>query len=186
VWGNFISNYISNSTLIARDPLELAEGITLGRGAQLIRPVNLNGYWDVRSYFSYGQPVNFISSNINFNGAVGYTRRPGLIDEELNIANTSNFRLGLSLSSNISEKVDFTVSTNSRYNIVKNTLRPNMNNNYFNQTTRLRFNWIFWKGFVYRTDLNHQANVGLSSLGNNFTLWNMSIGKKVFQNQRRI
>ncbi|QMU30883.1 outer membrane beta-barrel protein [Adhaeribacter radiodurans] len=184
VQGTFIQDYITNSTLIVREPLQLNESVTLGRGAQLIRPVNLNGYYDVRSYFSYGQPVTFISSNVNVNGSIGRTRRPGLIDNDQNIANTSNFRLGLSVSSNISENLDFTVSTNSRYNIVKNTLRPNMNNNYFMQNTRLRFNWVFWRGFVYRTDLNHQANAGLSDISNNFLLWNMSVGKKIFANKR--
>ncbi|MGV3588721.1 MAG: outer membrane beta-barrel protein [Adhaeribacter sp.] len=184
VWGTFIKNYITNSTLIAQEPLQINEEVTLGRGAQLIRPVNLNGYWDVRSYFSYGQPVNFISSNINLGGGIGHTSRPGLINNEVNVANSSSFRLGLSLSSNISEKIDFNISTRANYNIVKNTLRPALNNNYFSQTTRLRYNWIFWKGFVYRTDLHHQAYSGLSDLSNNFLLWNMSVGKKIFRNQR--
>ncbi|GEO07406.1 collagen-binding protein [Adhaeribacter aerolatus] len=184
VWGTFIKNYITNSTLIAQEPIAINPEVTLGRGAQLIRPVNLNGYWDVRSYFSYGQPINFISSNINLGGGFGHTSRPGLINNEVNVANSSSFRLGLSLSSNISERIDFNISTRSNYNIVKNTLRPALNNNYFSQTTRLRYNWIFWKGFVYRTDLHHQAYSGLSDLSNNFLLWNMSLGKKIFRNQR--
>jgi hypothetical protein len=184
VWGTFVKNYITNSTLIAQDPIVLNDEVTLGRGAQLIRPVNLNGYWDLRSYFSFGQPVSLISSNVNLNGGFGHTSRPGLINNERNVANATNFRLGVSISSNISERIDFTISTRSSYNIVKNTLRPNLNNNYYNQSTRLRYNWIFWKGFVYRTDLNHQANVGLSDLNNNFLLWNMSVGKKIFRNQR--
>ncbi|MDB5263741.1 MAG: hypothetical protein JWQ14_3024 [Adhaeribacter sp.] len=184
VWGTAIKNYITNSTLIAQDPIVLNEKVTVGRGAQIIRPINLNGYWDVRSYISYGQPVSFISSNVNLNGGLGHTSRPGLINNEINVANSSNFRLGVSVSSNISEKIDFTVSTRSNYNIVKNTLRPALNNNYFSQTTRLRYNWIFWKGFVYRTDLHYQTYAGLSDLSNNFLLWNMSIGKKIFRNQR--
>ena len=184
VGGTFIKDYITNSTLVAQEPVIINEEVTLGRGAQLIRPVNLNGYYDVRSYFSFGQPVNFISSNINLSGGFGHTSRPGLINDEQNVANSSSFRLGISLSSNISEKIDFTVSTRSNYNIVKNTLRPTLNNNYFSQATRLRYNWIFWKGFVYRTDLHHQAYAGLSDLSNNFLLWNMSLGKKIFRNQR--
>jgi hypothetical protein len=184
VWGTFVKNFITNSTLIAREPVILNEEVTLGRGAQLIRPVNLNGYYDIRSYFSFGQPVGFISSNVNLNGGFSHTSRPGLINNERNVANSSGFRLGVSVSSNISEKIDFNISSRSNYNIVKNTLRPALNNNYFNQSTRLRYNWIFWKGFVYRTDLHHQAFVGLSDLSNNFLLWNMSVGKKIFRNQR--
>jgi len=182
--GSFEQDYITNSTLNIKQDTLLSEQIILRKGAQLIRPVNLDGYWDIRSYFSYGKPVNFISSNVNLNGSINHTNRPGLINNEVNQAVSSNFRLGLSLSSNISENIDFNISTNSGYTIVKNTLRPEIDNNYFVQTTRLRYSHIFWKGLVYRTDLNHQAYGGLSPVGSNILLWNMSLGKKVFQNQR--
>ena len=184
VWGTFVKNFITNSTQFIQESFLLNNVVKLEEGDQIIRPVNLNGYWDMRSYFSFGQPINVISSNLNLNGGFGHTSRPGLINDEVNVANSSSFRLGVSLSSNISENVDFTISTRSNYNIVKNTLRPELNNNYFNQSTRLRYNWIFWKGFVYRTDLHHQAYAGLSDLSNNFLLWNMSLGKKIFRNQR--
>lgn len=179
-----IRHYITNSTVIAEQPTEIEDGIILEKGSQLTRPVNVDGYFDVRSYFNYGQPIDLIPSNINFHGSIRHTRKPGLINDEVNLANSSSFRLGTSLSSNISERVDFTISTRSSYNIVENSLRPALNNNFFNQTTRLRHNWIIWEGFVYRTDLNHQLNSGLSAdFDNSFLLWNMSIGKKLFKNQ---
>ncbi|MDF9797954.1 hypothetical protein OKW21_003217 [Catalinimonas alkaloidigena] len=179
-----VSDYITNSTLIAEKPTEIAEGIVLEEGSQLSTTVNVDGYYDVRSYIGYGQPLDLIASNIHFSGSVRYARKPGLINDEINLANASSFRLGTSLSSNISEHVDFRVSTRSSYNIVENSLRPALNNNYFNQTTRLRYNWILWEGLVYRTDLKHQLNTGLSAgLDNSFLLWNMSIGKKLFRNQ---
>lgn len=180
-----INNYISSSTFIAEEPTLLQEGIELQRGSQLTRPVNLNGFWSIRSFASYGQPINFIKSNFNLRGSVNFSRRPGMINEEINFANTNNFRLGMSISSNISEKIDFNLSTRSSYNIVRNSLRPALNNNFFNQSSRLRFSWILWEGFVFRTDLNHQVNTGLSAgYDNNYLLWNMSIGKKLFKNQR--
>ncbi|MEK6481714.1 TonB-dependent receptor [Catalinimonas sp. 4WD22] len=184
VQSTFVKDYITNSTLIAEEPTEIAEGIVLEEGSQLSSTVNVDGYFDVRSYIGYGQPLDGISSNIHFNGSVRYARKPGLINNEINLANASSFRFGTSLSSNISENVDFRVSTRSSYNIVENSLRPALNNNYFNQTTRLRYNWIMWEGLVYRTDLRHQLNTGLSAgLDNSFLLWNMSIGKKLFRNQ---
>jgi hypothetical protein len=185
VESEIINDYISSSTLIAEQPTVLAEGIELQRGSQLTRPVNLNGFWSLRSFASYGQPIGFIKSNFNLRGSVNFSRRPGMINEEINFANTNNFRLGMSVSSNISEKLDFTLSTRSSYNIVRNSLRPALNNNFFNQSSRARLSWIIWEGFVFRTDLNHQVNAGLSAgYDNNYLLWNMSIGKKIFKNQR--
>src|SRR5690606_32617122 len=37
-------NDVVTSTLIAEEPMEIADGIILERGSQLSRPVNLNGY----------------------------------------------------------------------------------------------------------------------------------------------
>ncbi|WP_162053052.1 outer membrane beta-barrel protein [Pontibacter pamirensis] len=178
-------NYIANSTFTLRDEVRLSDDFSLGQGARLTRPVNLDGYYNVRSFFNYGQPVSFVNANFNVNGGLGYSRIPGLNNDQLNYANDTEMRLGISLSSNISEKIDFNISTRSSYNIIENTQLANQDNNYFNQSTQLRYNWIFWKGMVYRTELNHQYNSGLSAgLDPNFLLWNMSISKKVFKNQK--
>lgn len=185
VASSFIKNNITNSSIIAEEPTAVGEGIMLERGSQFSQPVNLNGYWDFRSYVSYGKPVDAIKSNINVSESVNYTRRPGMINDKVSFVNSSNFRVRLSLSSNISEKVDFNISTAATYNIVENSLNPALNNNYFNQTTRLRYNWIIWQGLVYRTDLNYQVNTGLEeSYDNSYLLLNMSLGKKFLKNQR--
>ncbi|WP_240675996.1 outer membrane beta-barrel protein [Botryobacter ruber] len=155
-------------------------------GARLIRPVNMDGNWNVRSFFNYGQPVNFISSSVNINGGVGFSRNPGMINDTINFASTTSAGVGLHLSSNISEKVDFNISTNASKNFVRNTIPgENTNYNYFSQNTSVRLNWIIWKGLVYRTELAHQFNQGLArGVDPNFTLWNMSIGKKLLKNQQ--
>ncbi|TXK31172.1 outer membrane beta-barrel protein [Pontibacter qinzhouensis] len=186
VRGSVTNNIITNSTTVAEAPIRLSEDVVLEQGSQLTRPVNLQeANWDLRTYFNYGFPVNIISSKLSFNGAVGHTRRPGMVNENINISNATNFRLGVSVSSNISEEIDFNISTRSNYNLVLNTLLPDRNNNYFNQSTSARLNWIFLKGFVYRTELNHQANAGLAAgYDNNFTLWNMSISKKLFDREQ--
>ncbi|WP_187261392.1 TonB-dependent receptor [Pontibacter beigongshangensis] len=186
VRGSITNNSITNSTIVADETIRLSEEVVLEEGSQLTRPVNMGeANWDVRTFFNYGFPVNLIESKLSFNGAVGHTRRPGLVNEEVNISHATNFRLGVSVSSNISEEIDFNISTRSNYNLVENTLLPGRNNNYFNQSTSARFNWIFLKGLVYRTELNHQANSGLGAgIDNNFLLWNMSISKKLFSNER--
>jgi hypothetical protein len=185
MFGTMTQNYIANAVYTTTIPDGMAEGYELRPGARLSRPVNMDGYWNVRSFFNYGQPLNFISSNFNLNGSIGHSRIPGMIDEEINYSNNTNLGAGFNISSNISEKIDFTVSTFSSYNIVSNTLRTTQNSNYFNQNTSLRYNWILWKDLVYRTELNHQYNSGLSAgVDNSYLLWNMSLGKKVFKNKQ--
>ncbi|MGV3541495.1 MAG: outer membrane beta-barrel protein [Rufibacter sp.] len=184
-------DYITNSTSeVGLDQEPLLSGLEISRGAQLIRPVNLDGNWSARSFISLGQPVPFIKSNFNIHGSVGYTKTPGLLNNaefpnKLFFSTSTNYGGGISLSSNISENVDFNVSTRSSYNMVSNTLRKEQNNNFFTQNTSVRANFKFWKGLVYRTELNHQYNGGLAQgISPHFTIWNMSLSKRLFANQR--
>ena len=183
--GSLTDNYITNSTFIADQTVQLEEGIVLEKGSQLSAPVNLDGYVNLHSYFSFGRPLRSIKSNGKLFGSMNFVRRPGMINEELNFANNTNLRIGFSVSSNISENIDFNFSTSSGFNVAENTLRPHLNNNYFSQSTRLSYDWIIWDDLVYRLDLNHRFNDGLAEdLDNHFLLLNMSIGTKILSHNR--
>jgi hypothetical protein len=115
----------------------------------------------------------------------GITRNPGLVNNQLNYTNNTLFNGGVVLSSNISQNLDFTLSSQSTYNLARNTLREQLNTNFFSQNSFARVVWVFWKGLMVETDLNHQLNQGLTQgFNQNFLLWNASFGKKVFKNQR--
>ena len=185
VQSSFTDNNVVGSTTIAEAPIELAEGVILERGSQLTRPVNLDGYWDVRSYFHYGMPVELIPSNFNLHGGIRFSHSPGMINDAVNFVNSTRYSGGFSLSSNVSDRIDFNVWTRSSYNTVENSLRPALNSNYFNQYTHVNYNWILWQQLVYRLDINHQFNAGLSEgYDNSIFLVNMAIGKKLLKNER--
>ncbi len=179
------TNYISNATTIASTPVGLAEGITLNRGAQITAPVNVNGYWSARSLITYTVPSKLIKSNITFSTGVNFNRTPGFINNEKNIAENYNLNQGLTLASNISEKIDFNVSVNANYNIVDNSLQPELNNNYFQNNTAFNLNLILGKSFVIRQNISHQLYRGLAEEFNqDFILWNMSLAKKFLKDNR--
>ncbi|MCB0548198.1 MAG: outer membrane beta-barrel protein, partial [Phaeodactylibacter sp.] len=95
------------------------------------------------------------------------------------------YGLGLVLSSNISERVDFTISSQSSFNTVENSLSTRLNTEYFSQNSSLLANFIIANGFVFRTTLNHQLYNGLSEgFDQNYWLWNMGLAKKLFKNER--
>ncbi|MFB2117631.1 outer membrane beta-barrel protein [Parapedobacter sp. 2B3] len=179
------ANRVVSNTVIADEPIELAGGIMLERGAQLTKPVNLNGYWDISSYFHYGLPVRFLPSNFNLHGGIRHSHSPGMVNNEANVVNSTRYSGGVSLSSNISDRIDFNIWTRSSFNNVQNSLRPALSNDFFTQSTRINYNWILWEGLVYRLDLNHRLNSGLSEGYDNSTfLVNMAIGKKLLKNER--
>ncbi|MFN7118376.1 MAG: outer membrane beta-barrel protein [Saprospiraceae bacterium] len=183
VFLNKTDDFITNATTIAPRDTLLQDGVTLFRGAQLSQPVNIDGYWNVRSFVNYGLPVKGIKSNLNLNAGFTYTLTPGLINNRINEANTYNLSGGLVLSSNISEKLDFTLSYGGNYNIVENTLQPQLNNNFFYQNTGFRLNWLPAKWLVINTDLNHTLYTGLGEgFDQNFLLWNAGIGYRFLKN----
>jgi hypothetical protein len=185
--GTVTQDYIGNKTIIPNAETHLGNGLILQPGQQFTKPENMGGYYNVRSFATYGMPIKALKSNINVNGSVNYIRTPGIINDAKNYANNTGLGFGLVLSSNINENIDFTLSSNSSYNIVKNTLNTASNTNYFNQNSRLSVNYIFWKGIVFNTELNHQYYSGLTAGYNqNFLLWNMSLAKKILKQQGEI
>lgn len=177
------NNAIVNSTYIAQKPETLPNGLFLERGAKFTAPINVDGSWNARSFFAYGKPIAPLRLNLNVTTGFNYVRSPGMINNVPNYSNTYAISQGLVISSNISDKLDFTVSYSGNYNVVRNSIQPNLNNNYYTQGITGRVNWIFGKGFVLQSDINNQSYRGLGAGYNqNFTLWNASVGKKFLKN----
>lgn len=178
------NNNISNASFIATQDTIIDNGALINKGSQVRRPVNLNGYWNTNAYYTYGFPVGILKSNLNLNTGVSYVRTPGTINLVTNISNAYAVNGGIGISSNISEKVDFNLSYNAWYNIVENSIRPQLNNNYFYHLATAKVNVMPIKRLVLSSDLNQRLYSGLSSSFNQqFYLWNAAIGYKLLKDQ---
>lgn len=184
IGGTYTTNYIGKSTLIATQDSILQEGIILQEGSQLSFSENLDGQYSIRSFINYGFPIKKIKSILNLGLSGTFSRTPGLINNSLNYANSTNGGVNITLSSNISEKIDFTISSNTSISSIKNTLQSDLNSNYYNQNSRFRLSLNPWKGLFIQTELIHQYNGGLSSGYNaNFSLLGGAIAYKFLKNQ---
>ena len=183
--GNYSNNYIGNSTLIASQDTIVYNDIVLKRGSQISRPVNLDGYYSVRSFINYTFPIKKIKTNLSVNASGNYTNIPGLINVQKNIAKTATGSLGLVFSSNISEKFDFTLSSNSSYSQINNTLQTSSNTTYFSQQSRLKITVNPWKGLVLQSEYTNTYYSGLtSSFNQSISLWNAAIGYKFLKDKQ--
>jgi hypothetical protein len=188
--GSYTQNPISNRTIVAaRDttivPTGTDQAVLLPAGGQLTQSTNLQQQYTVRAQANYGRPLPALKLNLNVTAGASLSQNPGLVNNGLNYARTPALTGGLTLSSNISEKLDFTLSSNSTQSYVRNTLSTQLNSKYFNQLTRLRLSWIVGPGISFQTDVAHQLYTGLSnSYNQNYVLWNASLGKKIFPGQR--
>lgn len=178
------ANYIGNATYIASADSVLNSTVTLFKGSQLSKPVNLDGYWSLRSFLTYAFPVKFIKSNLSVNAGLTYAKVPGLINNVLNKSNSFNYNAGVVVASNISEYIDFNVSYAANFNVVKNSIQPQLNNNYISQTAGVQLNLLNKKGWFVQNDLNNQSYSGLTDgFNQNYWLWNAAVGKKFLKNQ---
>jgi hypothetical protein len=181
--GSITNNYIGNSTTIASKDTFVFNKIFLRNGSQITQPTNLNGYINLNSLITYSFPVKIIKSTLNIQTGVNYSKTPGNINGINN--NTQNYAYsgGLVLASNISEKIDFTLSYNGGLNEVSNTLQPQLNNNYVIQTAGFKGNWLPWKGLVLNSEVTHYRYDGLGAAFNQrYWLWNAAIGYKFLKN----
>lgn len=181
--GNYTNNYISNATYILSSD-SIIQGYLVKSGSQLTKPVNLNGFYSARTFFVYGFPVAAIKCNLNINGGVTYNHTPSLINNKLNISDNYAINGGAYIGSNISKDLDFSLSYNGTYNIVKNSVQKQSDNNFVTQATTFKLNWIFLDGFVVNTDVVYTIFTGLNqSYNQDYFLWNAYVGYKFFKDR---
>ncbi len=177
------NDYITNSTWIAQQDSLVVEDVVVSEGVQLTRPVNVDGYLRSRFYTSVGIP--FWKLNFNINNRLSYNRIPTLINGEENISNNYIISEGLSINSNINEKIDFGLTYRFGYNIVENTIQPQADNNFITHNIEFRNLFLFKKGFLWQNDITYQSYNGLSdSFNQDYLLWSMSVGKRFLKDER--
>ena len=169
---------ISNATFTApRDTV--VDGITLSRGTQLTRPVNLDASWNANAFAVYSRPLKLLKSIASVNGGGSFNQTPTRLNAGTNISKTYALRYGLVLASNISQNLDFTVSYQGNYNLTRNSLSTNNSGDYYSHTLGLRLNAVAKHGIVMREEVSHNLQSGVSTqYGQNVVLWNTTLGKK--------
>ena len=172
-------DYISNAVYIATlGDSVIQQGNVLQKGAQLTKPVNLDGYKSFRSFFTFSQPVKFIKSNINLSTGFFYSKLPALINDVKSMTDNYTYNAGIVVASNISEYVDFNLSYNANFNTAKSTAQEQIDK-YINQAAGLQINLLSKNGWFLQNDISNQSYSGLSSgFNQSFWLWNAGIGKK--------
>ena len=165
---------------------------------QLTQQVNLEGYWSCEARTSLGLPLKHLHSNLNFVLGGTYSDIPmevvnteglqePIIDEEGKFSvrgenimmHNANAYAQITLGSNISENVDFTVSWRGTYSYNNSTL-SNFNNQYFMHYVRGNIKAVLPLGFTVTSSIDFTHFIVFTHNFNDmFTLWNISVGKKV-------
>ncbi|MBF8295612.1 MAG: TonB-dependent receptor [Bacteroidetes bacterium] len=183
--GSVTNDYIGNALLLAARDTVLEGGIVLKQGSQFSRPENLGTQRSLRGLLTYGFPIKLILSNFNINAGLSYNSTPSVLNSSRNTGNSYALSTGLSIVSNISTELDFAISYNANFNQLRNSIQSDNDNDYFSHNASFRFNWTFWEGFTIRTDVRNQLYTrSQTGYRQEYTLWNVIIGKKFFSDNR--
>lgn len=179
-------DYIGSSTFLTTKDTLINNEIPLRPGGQITQPVNLSGNFRTSFFLTYGAPIKKMKTQFNTNSRVSFNRIPGLINGENNLNDNLTLSQGLTFSSNISQNVDFSVSTTGSYNIVNSSLQQNLDNNFYQQESNIRLYFSSQNGkFFMGNNVAHSLYTGLSEgFNQNFWLWNIEGGFRFAKNNK--
>ncbi|MBM3169443.1 MAG: outer membrane beta-barrel protein [Bacteroidetes bacterium] len=180
------SNFIGNSTFLTTKDTLINNEILLRAGGQLSRPVNLDGNFRSSFFLTYGAPLKKLKTQFNINSRVSFNRSPGIINGATNLNDNLTLSQGVTFNSNISQNVDFSVSTTGSYNIINSSLQQNLNNNFYQQESNIRLYFSSTNGkFFMGNNVAHSLYSGLSEgFNQNFWLWNLEGGFRFAKNNK--
>ncbi|WP_462253889.1 outer membrane beta-barrel protein [Ferruginibacter sp.] len=177
------ADYISNASYFIKTD-SVINNVTVKRNSQFTKPVNLDGYKSLRTFFNYSMPLKFIKTTVNLNAGFSYSRLPGLIDYKPVVTNNYNYNTGVVFASNISEYVDFNLSYSANFNNSSTNTTKSTTTKYVNQAAGAQINLLSKKGWFIQNDVSGNANTGLAAgFNQSFWLWNAAIGKKILKGQ---
>lgn len=197
-----VTTIVNANTSVAELPIDFYRqggeqfaGLTMVKGAQITRPMNLDdntyNFWGGATY---GLPFDLIMSNLNLNLDAGYNVYHGLREvvstdaagklscEQVRTTSTNrSLRPGIEVTSNISQNLDFTLGYNLEFSDVKSTDNPR---NYLTHSARGTFQWVIWKGITMEHNVSYSHYTGTAMEGNDIStlLWNASLGRKFLNN----
>ena len=170
---------------------------------QLTQRVNLSGRWLYEGRVGLGVPIKALRSNLNISVGAKYSDTPiefvasdsaPLLDEngafvargEVEMMHALTTYAQLTLGSNISENLDFTLTWRGAYSRNNSTLDL-LNNDYFTHFARLRLKAVLPLGFTISTLATFTQYFAFTNdIRDHFTLWDLSIGKKVWRSRGEV
>ena len=191
IHGQYTQDYIGQSVIFNPTEADMP-GLPLASDNEPYTPLqystyeNMDGFTSLRTSISYGFPISAIKCNLNLSAGLNWTRTPSKINNELTYTNNMGYDASLSLGSNISENIDFTIQWNGTYNDATQSMANmrGVRNQYFSHVASGSLKWVFWKGFTLTAAVNYNQYIGFTnSYNENYLLCNVYLGKKLFKNQ---
>jgi uncharacterized membrane protein YgcG len=177
---NINATVVSNKIVSSQD--------SISKTTQLIKPVNLNGAWNLSFSGTIGIPLIKVTTgrrspmNLNLTTSLRYGKDVSQQYKKVGYNTTLGLGQRIRFDYNIQDKLDVGVSANFNYNDAQYQLQANANNRYLNHNYSLDVTYTFFKRFMLSSDMDYYVNSGRAAGFNQpIPLWNSSIAWVMFK-----
>ena len=186
--GSQTSNRIVNSTdslpYSTFKSLGLPDSIYRPGIQQLIKPINLNGAYNVSSNITLGIPFKKMKgSSVNFTSTVNYNHGLSMLYKILNVTNTFTISQSAGVNLDVKNKFNFGLRAKVSYSQARYSIALGKNNNaYYTQSYSTDINYYITKSLIISTDFDYIRYSGQSAgYNSSVPLWNANIAKQLFK-----
>lgn len=185
------ANYFCDSLVINQPDFVVmtddeGKAVTLGKGNQFVKPINMGGYHKMTFKTSFAMPVDFLRCNFNIGAQASVQNIPGMINEERVPINRNWFQMSGRLDSNISRDVDFTVSYTARYTM--NDYRGKfgtVENDFITHRAQAQLKWNFFRDFTFTGAFVYKNYKSMQGRYNdNFYLCDLFFGRRFLKSRQ--
>ncbi len=174
--GTLTQDYIATHREFLTSDTTIA-GVSVVKGAQFSTPVNLQGYANAMLYSTFSIGIKPLKSNLNLMAYYRFTNTPSIEDNIEYVSQSNNFGGNLSLTSNISENIDFTVAYRPGVNLTEGG--TGQFDRYFFHNLSAFANIIFLKYFFVSGDASWRNSFGTQeTYTQHYAMINAAIGAK--------
>lgn len=157
-------------------------------GAQLTKPENVNGYFNINGFYTYSKPYKNRKYVITLMGIANYNHNINLVDNSRNIGQNWLLTQNLNFEFNYKEWLQLGTGVGYSLNDVKyknpgGTAVPGLQNTSSNAVTLSSNAQVdIPGGWVWRYDFDYTINNGIASnISQNLAIMNTSVEKQLFK-----
>ncbi len=156
----------------------------LANGGQMVKPVNLDGTYNINGFFNYGFQMKSPKSNMNLRANLSGSQSQTLINGLSNY--TRNHSLGgtIAWTTNLKDNFDMNFFYTSTYTMARYTLKPEQDNNTLTQEATTEATYYTRNGWILSADFAYTYSSGRSTgFNTSIPLWNVSLSKQMLKNK---
>jgi hypothetical protein len=182
---NFITTVLPGTTL----PSDIPENTPAG--AEIITPINLNGFYNISAFLNFGFPIKTPKSNLNFGTSFNHSQTVNVQNNTKNLAAVKNYNRNYTFgqtvryTTNLKQGFDMNFSSTSTYTMARYTINPDQNTNFFSEFLTLDATGYTKTGWTLSSEFNYTYNTGrLTGFNTSVPLWNAYIAKLLFKEKQ--